>query len=533
MAWGLVYVGACLLHYVGMASMMGVEIGMTPSQWAVIGALDSVLALVVVAVFLLLPMRPMAVVCGGVLLGSGVCILHYAGNVNMHFYPHSPPYHIAKSVASVSYLAVILTIQITLLAAFTLLQAIHMNASDALKARQRVEVVLSGAMPWPVARALTQGERPVYDHPSTAVVFVDMVGFSTLVTTLHLSSRDIVALLEEYFGTLDCVAACWGCTRVKTMGDGYLAVGALSFRPGSSDASGSGAVAVDVGGDESDAAVDSGFAGAALEAGGKPGVFMRSHIVRPRRTHSHSSVGVGGTAPPPPPPELTYRDGSGASGGALTTPQLQGDVDTTSCEELHVPTEVLAPSGPDAISEALQPSMRRLRSGRRHTSSRTSGMPPTPLHQGMATASDGRGSAGLQGVLCAAHMHIGAEAVGVPIRVGVNVGHLTSAVVGRARFAWDVWGPAVNVAARLESFAPPGSTAVTASVRQTLPPNVAALFDAAGAVALKGVGEVQVETMPARGCTPSSPTCSRPRAPTSPPRRRRWMRSPSCRATRR
>ena len=59
-----------------------------------------------------------------------------------------------------------------------------------------------------------------------------------------------------------------------------------------------------------------------------------------------------------------------------------------------------------------------------------------------------------------------------------------------------VLAPAPGDAARLECFAPAGGTAVTAAVRATLPPEVAALFEAAGTVAMKGVGDTRVAVMP-------------------------------------
>lgn len=42
------------------------------------------------------------------------------------------------------------------------------------------------------------------------------------------------------------------------------------------------------------------------------------------------------------------------------------------------------------------------------------------------------------------------------IRIGINTGHLIAGVVGKSKFAYDVWGDTVNVASRLEKSSVPG-----------------------------------------------------------------------------
>jgi class 3 adenylate cyclase len=52
----------------------------------------------------------------------------------------------------------------------------------------------------------------------------------------------------------------------------------------------------------------------------------------------------------------------------------------------------------------------------------------------------------------------------VGIRVGVAAGPVVAGVIGRRKFAYDIWGDTVNLASRLQSSASPGQVLVAASV---------------------------------------------------------------------
>jgi adenylate cyclase len=75
------------------------------------------------------------------------------------------------------------------------------------------------------------------------------------------------------------------------------------------------------------------------------------------------------------------------------------------------------------------------------------------------------------------------------VRIGLHAGPVVAGVIGTSKFAYDLWGDAVNVASRLETSAPIGQIQVSAAVASAL----ADAFDLEprGAVELKGKGSTQ------------------------------------------
>jgi len=75
---------------------------------------------------------------------------------------------------------------------------------------------------------------------------------------------------------------------------------------------------------------------------------------------------------------------------------------------------------------------------------------------------------------------------GLQVRIGVATGPAVAGVIGRSKFAYDLWGDAVNTAARMESHGEPGRIHVTAAVAERLRGRFA--LTPRGQVEIKGKG---------------------------------------------
>jgi adenylate cyclase len=73
-------------------------------------------------------------------------------------------------------------------------------------------------------------------------------------------------------------------------------------------------------------------------------------------------------------------------------------------------------------------------------------------------------------------------------RIGINTGPVIAGVVGMHKFSYDIWGNSVNVAARLQAAANPGSI----NIAETTWNLVKARFECAprGSIEVKGKGPV-------------------------------------------
>ena len=78
----------------------------------------------------------------------------------------------------------------------------------------------------------------------------------------------------------------------------------------------------------------------------------------------------------------------------------------------------------------------------------------------------------------------------IDLRIGINSGPVVAGVIGSHKFAYDLWGDAVNVAARMESHGTPGEVLITEATRRLLDDSIP--LRPAGSREVKGKGVMQV-----------------------------------------
>ncbi len=60
------------------------------------------------------------------------------------------------------------------------------------------------------------------------------------------------------------------------------------------------------------------------------------------------------------------------------------------------------------------------------------------------------------------------EGLEFDIRIGIHTGSIVAGVVGTKKFAYDIWGDAVNIAARMETSSTPGRINISKTTRDLL-----------------------------------------------------------------
>ncbi len=83
--------------------------------------------------------------------------------------------------------------------------------------------VLYKTLPRTIADRVTAGETLIADHfDSVSILFADIVGFTPM--TASMAPGDILEFMNSLFAEFDAIASRHGCERIKTIGDGYMAV---------------------------------------------------------------------------------------------------------------------------------------------------------------------------------------------------------------------------------------------------------------------------------------------------------------------
>ncbi len=100
------------------------------------------------------------------------------------------------------------------------MMAAERKMESELRERDKERALLYGALPEAVATRLLQGETVEDHYENAAVLFADIVGFTTHTSALHPS--ETIKVLEDLYKHFDALCAEHGVTKVKTIGDSYL-----------------------------------------------------------------------------------------------------------------------------------------------------------------------------------------------------------------------------------------------------------------------------------------------------------------------
>ena len=92
-----------------------------------------------------------------------------------------------------------------------------------LAAEARVDELLTNAIPAAIAVRLRRGERRIADaYPATTILFADVVGFTPWAQ--RTAPDRVVAVLDDIFSAFDQLTEESGLEKIRTIGDGYMAV---------------------------------------------------------------------------------------------------------------------------------------------------------------------------------------------------------------------------------------------------------------------------------------------------------------------
>ena len=92
-----------------------------------------------------------------------------------------------------------------------------------LAAEARVDELLTNAIPAAIAARLRRGERRIADaYPATTILFADVVGFTPWAQ--RTAPDRVVAVLDDIFSAFDQLTEESGLEKIRTIGDGYMAV---------------------------------------------------------------------------------------------------------------------------------------------------------------------------------------------------------------------------------------------------------------------------------------------------------------------
>ncbi len=102
-------------------------------------------------------------------------------------------------------------------------QAIKLEREKEKARLDATESLLQRMLPPSIVARIMNGETNIADyHENISILFADIVGFTPIAT--NMSAASLLKFMNVLFERYDEIAQKHGCERIKTIGDGYLAV---------------------------------------------------------------------------------------------------------------------------------------------------------------------------------------------------------------------------------------------------------------------------------------------------------------------
>ena len=76
------------------------------------------------------------------------------------------------------------------------------------------------------------------------------------------------------------------------------------------------------------------------------------------------------------------------------------------------------------------------------------------------------------------------------IRIGIHVGPIVAGVVGKKKYAYDIWGSTVNIASRMESNGEPGKVNISSATYELIKDYYECSYR--GKISAKNIGEIDM-----------------------------------------